>query len=201
MIRYARTYGSINYPNAIQQAWLYPSGPLADTFGVPVSDANKTFGLEEFNFNPHFLKEKIAYVPCYATARSFPRPNLKELRLIYKTSGRCHVHYATMHDVTPILNAHIDSIRDWIEPMMHEIYFNHHSQSFFGDDFQNFVKIIDHMKGSNLIGSNHNHTPFLVNVRYSKLEVLEKPVVCELTPNNVNQWKIQVDMPGNCTNI
>ena len=56
MIRYARTYGSINHPHSIQGAWQYPTGPSADTFGVPVPDANKTFGLEEFNFNPYFLK-------------------------------------------------------------------------------------------------------------------------------------------------
>jgi hypothetical protein len=201
MIRYARTYGSINHPNATQEAWHYPTGPTSDTFGVPVPDTNKTFGLEEFNFNPHFLKAKIAYVPCYATARSFPRPSLKELRLIYKTSGRCHVHYATMHDVIPILNDGINTIRAWIEPMMNEIYFNQHSQAFFADDFQHFEKVINRMKASNLIASNHNHSPFLVNVHYSELEILDEQIFCELNSSNVNQWKIRVDIPGNCNNM
>jgi hypothetical protein len=201
MIRCARTYGSKNYPDNLNEAWQYPTGPSTDTFGVPVQELNKTFGLEEFNFNPFFLKEKIAYVPCYATARSFPRPNLKELRLIYKTSGRCHVHYATMHDVTPILNDGINTIRAWIEPMMNQIYFNQHSKAFFADDFQHFEKIINRMKASNLIASNHNHSPFLVNVYYSELEILDEPIFCELNPSNVNQWKIRVDIPGNCNNM
>lgn len=198
MIRYARTYGSKNHPNAIQEAWQYPTGPNPDTFGVPVPKAMKTYGLEEFNFNPHLRKEKIAYVPCYATGIRYPRPNLNELRLIYKTSGRCHVHYATLFNVESILDKDIKSLRNWIDPFMEEIYFNQHSQAFFGDDYDHFVKIINRMKASNLIASNHNHSPFLVNVRYSELEILEKPITVELNPNNVNQWKIQVNITGNC---
>ena len=165
---------------------------------MPVPDANKTFGLEEFNFNPYFLKERIAYIPCFATARTYPRPNLKELRLIYKIDGRCHIHYATLYNVTSILNENISSHRNWIDPMMNEIYFNKNSQEFFGDDFEQFAKIINQMKDSNVIASNHNHSPFLINVRYQEIEILKKGIPCEVNPNNVNQWKINVDSPGNC---
>jgi hypothetical protein len=199
MIRYARTYGSKNYPDNSYEAWQYPTGPIQDTFGVPVPELNKTFGLEEFNFNPLFLKEKIAYVPCYATAKYYPRHHLRELKLIFKTAGRCHLHYATLYDVTSILNNQIPALRNQIEPFIDEIYFRQQTQDFFGDDFQSFVKIIDIMKDSNVIASNHDHTPFLVNVRYKELEILKTPIPCELNPRNVNQWKINAQIPGNCS--
>lgn len=201
MLRYARTYGSIHHPKNIAEAWQYPTGPLVDTFGIPIQNSRQTFGLEEFNFNPFFIKEKVAYVPCYGTARYYPRPVINELRLIYKISGRCHIHYASMFDVRPILNEEIIELRQIIDPVMNDIYFNEKPQLFFEDRFTQFTETIGLIQNSNIIASNHNHTPFLVNVRYSNLVVLEKPVVCELTPNNVNQWKIRVDMPGNCTNI
>lgn len=198
MIRYARTYGSRLFPRNISDAWQFPTDPAPDNFGVPVPESNITFGLEEFNFNPYFLKEKIAYIPCFATFRTYPRPNLKELKLIYKTAGRCHMHYATLYHVTPILNENINSHRNWINPMMNEIYLNKKSQDFFGDDFEQFAKIINQMKNSNIIASNHNHSPFLINVRYQEIEILKKGIPCEVNPNNVNQWKINVDSPGNC---
>jgi hypothetical protein len=201
MLRYARTYGSENYPQNMDEAWQYTTGPIQDTFGVPVPELNKTFGLEEFNFNPFFLKEKIAYVPCYATAKYYPRPHLKELKLIFKTAGRCHLHYATLYDVTSIVDAEIPVLRNQIQPLMNEIYFKPETQAFFGDDFENYRKILDRMKDSNVIASNHDHTPFLVNVRYKELEILKTPIPCELNPKNVNQWKIEAEIPGNCSII
>jgi hypothetical protein len=198
MIRYARTYGSNFFPENINQTWQFPTDPAPDNFGVPVPESNITFGLEEFNFNPYFLKEKIAYIPCFATVRTYPRQNLKELKLIYKTAGRCHMHCATLYHVTQILNENINSHRNWINPMMNEIYLNKKSQDFFGDDFEQFAKIINQMKDSNVIASNHNHSPFLINVRYQEIEILKKGIPCEVNPNNVNQWKINVDSPGNC---
>jgi hypothetical protein len=199
MIRYARTYGSENYPENINQTWQFPTGPAPDNFGVPVPEVNKTFGLEEFNFNPYFLKEKIAYVPCFGTTRYYPRPYLKELRLIYKTGGRCHMHYATLFEVTSILDEEIPAYRNQIEPLMHEIYFEQQTQDFFGKDFQYFAKIIERMKNSNAIASNNDNTPFLVNVTYKKLVILKTPIPCELNPKNVNQWKINASIPGNCS--
>ena len=100
MIRYARIYGTKNYPENINQTWQFPTDPAPDNFGAPVPVSTIIFGLEEFNFNAYFLKEKIAYIPCFATARTYPRPNLKELRLTYKTAGRCHIHCATLYHVT-----------------------------------------------------------------------------------------------------
>ena len=200
MIRYARTYGSKLFPEKTEEAWQFPTGPSADIFGVKVPDANKTFGLEEFNFNNKLRELKLAYVPCYATARTYPRQNnVKELKLIFKTSGRCHLHYATMFDVNPIMNKEIKELRNLIDKWMNEIYFQQKSQEFFGIDFEEFKNIINRMKGSELIAENHNNSPFLVNVRYKKLEILKTPIICELNPRNANQWKIQVDIPGNCS--
>jgi len=199
MIRYARTYGSMLYSENFNDAWQFPTGPFADTFGVPVPESGKTFGIEEFNLNPFLLKEKIAYVPCFATAKYYPRNSLKELKLIFKTQGRCQLHYATLHDVTPILNTEIEIIRNIIQPLMQEIYFSQKSLDFFGEDYENFIKIITRMKDSNVIASNHNYTPFLVNLRYKELEILKNPIICELSPNNVNQWKIEAAIPGNCS--
>jgi hypothetical protein len=197
MIRFARTYGSTFYPEEINKAWIYPTGPLADTFGVPVS--NKTFGLEEFNFNPHYLKSKIAYVPCYATERCYPRPsNVKELRLIYKTVGRCHVHYATLYNVQPILDNEISNFRNQIDPLMNEIYFGNNSRDFFESGFDEFGRIIDTMRNSLVIAANHIHSPFLVNVRYDELLLHENHILVDVNPSNVNQWKINVQIPGNC---
>jgi hypothetical protein len=187
------------YSENFNDAWQFPTGPFADTFGVPVPESGKTFGIEEFNLNPFLLKEKIAYVPCFATAKYYPRNSLKELKLIFKTQGRCQLHYATLHDVTPILNTEIEIIRNIIQPLMQEIYFSQKSLDFFGEDYENFIKIITRMKDSNVIASNHNYTPFLVNLRYKELEILKNPIICELSPNNVNQWKIEAAIPGNCS--
>jgi hypothetical protein len=192
MIRYARTYGSINYQNAIEKAWQFPTGPTVDNFGVPVSEANKTFGLEEFNFNPLFLKEKIAYAPCYATQRYYPRPALDELRLMFNVSGYLHIHYATLHGVSGITNTEIPSLRALVNPFFDEIYLNRNVQNFFGDDFDNYKKIISRMYLSEIIAANNIHSPFLINVRYERLELLKNPIACRVIPNNVNQWKTNV---------
>lgn len=139
MIRYARTYGSRLFPEKTEEAWQFPTGPSADIFGVSVPEANKTFGLEEFNFNSRFLDSKIAYIPCYATARTYPRQNnIKELRLILKTSGRCHIHYATMFDVNPILNDEINALRSSIDKWMKSIFSISHKNS--------LVMILKHLK-------------------------------------------------------
>jgi len=196
-MRYARTYGSINQPHATQDAWQYPTAPSSDTFGVPILDANKTFGLEEFNFNPHLIKEKIAYIPCYATARYYPRPYMNELRLILKTSGSHHIHYATLYDVSPILDNEIKELRNQIIPVIENIYFGKQTQDFFGVDFENFVTTLNRMRDSDIIASNHDHSPFLVNVRYKKLEILKNPKSLKTNPRNVNQWKINVEFPLN----
>ena len=199
MIRYARTYCSKLFPEKTEESWQFPTGPSADIFGVPVPEANKTFGLEEFNFNPRFLDTKIAYIPCYAKARTYPRQNnIKELRLILKTSGRCHLHYATLYDVNPILNEEIDSLRSLINQWMNEIYFQQKAQEFFSNDFEVFKNIINRMKDSDVIAENHNHSPFLVNVRYKKLEILKNPIICDVYEGFVSEWKKNVRIPGNC---
>ena len=103
MIRYARTYGSRLYPQNIEQAWQFPTGPELDTFGVQVPEEMKTFGLEEFNFNSVLQGLKLAYVPCYGTDRFYPRPFVDELRLMYLESRNprgSYMHYATLFNVT-----------------------------------------------------------------------------------------------------
>ncbi len=199
MIRYARTYGSKNYLTNPNEAWQYPTGPILDNFGVTVQGLNNTFGLEEFNFNPFYKKSKIAYIPCYGTANYYPRVNkLDELRLIFKLNGRCHFHYATLFNVSCILNTEIMNLRNEIAPHFNDIYLSNNSRSFFGEDFEVFSEIINNMNSSDVIAANHISSPFLVNVRYEKLEILKSPILCEANPGYVNQWKINVLTPGSC---
>jgi hypothetical protein len=192
MIRYARTYGSQNYPENVIEAWQYPTGPIQDTFGVPVLKLNRSFGLEEFNFNPFFLEEKMAYVPCYATKRYYQRPALDELRLIFNVSGHSHIHYATLYGVSAITDTEIPNLRALINPFFNEVYLNSNVQNFFGNDFDNYKKIISRMYLSEIIAANNIHSPFLINVRYERLELLKNPIACRVIPNNVNQWKTNV---------
>ncbi len=192
MIRYARTYGSRLFPEKTEKAWQFPTGPSADTFGVPVPDGNKTFGLEEFNFNKILRELKLAYVPCFGNARFYPRPTIKELNLIYKIAGRDHFHYATMHNVTPILDNEICDVRKILKPNLNEIYFNRDAHDFFKNDFENFQNQIHFMFNQNSIAANQINASFLVNLRYEELTIFKEPVNLDVYPGRVGQWKVNV---------
>lgn len=192
MIRYARTYGSRLLPEKTEESWHFPTGPFTDTFGVPVPDVNKTFGLEEFNFNKTLLDFKLAYVPCYGNTRFYPRPTINELNLIYKIAGREHFHYAILHNVTPILDEEICDVRKLFEPHLNEIYFNSKTQEFFNDDFENFRNQIHFMFNQNSIAANQINASFLVNLRYEELTILKEPVSLDVYPGRVGQWKVNV---------
>jgi hypothetical protein len=192
MIRYARTYGSVNYLDKNNEAWQFPTGPFADTFGVTVPNNKKTFGLEEFNFNTILRELKIAYVPCYGNAISFPRPNLDELNLISKIAGRDHFQYATLKNVSPIRDEEISEIRKLLDSHIHDIYFNSSTQDFFQNDFSRFQDQIYFMFNQNRIAANQNNASFLVNLRYEELTVLKKPTKLDVFPGHVGQWKVNV---------
>ena len=84
-------------------------------------------------------------------------------------------------------------MRNQIIPVIENIYFGQQTQDFFGVDFENFVTTLNRMRDSDIIASNHDHSPFLVNVRYKKLEILKNPISLKTNPRNVNQWKINVE--------
>jgi hypothetical protein len=192
MKRYARTYGSSLFKENLDVAWQFPTGPIADTFGVPIPLSNKTFGLEEFNFSQILRELKLAYVPCYGNARFFPRPFIKELHLIFKTEGRNHIHYATLHNVTPISDKEIFETRKLLESHFNEIYFNASAQEFFQNDFSRFQDQIQFMSNRNRIAANQFNASFLVNLRYKELTILKKPVSLDVYPGYVGQWKFNV---------
>ncbi len=198
MPHYARTYGSIHHPNNIEVAWKYPTDPICDNFGVKVPNANKTFGLEEFNFSDFFLMEKIAYVPCYGTRIRYPRPSIEELRLVYKASNNCFVHYATLYDAVSFNDNDIRNLRQVLNSRLNEIYFNQNTQNYFGVDFPVYQKIIRGMHASNLIADNHRNSSFLINVKYKRIEILKKPIHCGINSNFASQWFINVEYPSNC---
>jgi hypothetical protein len=191
MIRYARTYGSKLFPEKPEEAWQFPTGPVADIFGVPVTISNKTFGLEEFNFSKILRDLKLAYVPCYGNAR-FPRPFINELHLIFKTEGRNHIHYATLHNVTPITDEEICEIRKLLQSHIHEIYFNASAQELFQNDFSRFQDQIQFMSNQNRIAANQINASFLVNLRYEELTILKDPINLDVSPGRVGQWKVNV---------
>jgi hypothetical protein len=201
MVRYARTYGSRLYPQNIDQSWQFPTGPELDTFGVPVPEKMKTFGLEEFNFNNKLMDIQLAYVPCYGTERTYPRPFVDELHLMYldrRNPRGCYMHYATLYNVQSLRNEDIKSVRPLLVPNLDEIYFRAEVQQYFGNDMGNFNGIIRAMLNSNIIASNQNNKSFLVNVRYEKIEILDKPVCCQNNNQMASQWKKNMIYPSDC---
>ena len=193
MPHYARTYGTTLQGKDRDYAWQYPTGPLLDSFGIPIN--KKTFGLEEFNFNPFYLKHKVAYVPCYGTERFYHRPIIKELRLIYKIAPRCYKHYATLYNIESFEDNDIPNLKGLIEPHLNEIYFRQAYQAFFGLDFPLFQQAITNSLGSNIIASNHNNSSFVVNLKYEKIEILKKPIKCGLNAHFAGQWYGRVEYP------
>ncbi len=193
---HARTYGS-----ALQQVegnvrWNFPTGPNLDTFGVPIG--LQTFGLEEFNFHPSILKKQLAYIPCFGTLRTYPRPSVNELRLIYRIHNNGefnYMHYATLYKVRTILNEEIPVIRNVLEPDFNAVYLNQNCQNFFGLDFPEYENCIQNMFAANLIADNQNNSSFVVNVRYDALEVKENPVPCRLNANFASNWSLNVIYP------
>lgn len=197
MTHYARTYGSTLHPNNLKEAWKYPSAPVLDLFGVTIPIKNKTFGLEEFNFNPFYLKEKMAYIPCYGSAK-FNRHFIEELRLIYRVKDNCYCHYATLFNVVAFKNNDILNLRQIINPLLNQIYFSQESQVFFGTDFSLFQRKIREMYDSNVIASNQDNNSFLVNVKYERFEILDKPIYCKTNSRRAAQWIINVEYPCKC---
>jgi hypothetical protein len=193
MIRYARTYGSKLFPEKTEVAWQFPTGPAADSFGVTIPKANKTFGLEEFNFNKILRELKLAFVPCYGNAIFYARPTIKELNLIYKIEGRVHAQYATLRNVTPILDKEISDVKKLLAANLSDIYFNRETQIFFNDDFENFRNQINFMFNRDSIAANQIKASFLVNLRYEDLTILKNPVVLDVYPGLVGQWKANVN--------
>ncbi len=192
MARFARTYGSINHPGYPENSWRYPTAPPLDTFGVPIPERNITFGLEEFNFNPFYLKHKIGYVPCYGTRRFFPRPKVDELKLLYRLEDNAYCHYATLYNVKPLLDNDIPQLRILIEHEIEQIYFRDESQNLFGNDYNNFRDQIIRMFNQPVIAANENNISFLVNVKYESILILEKSNRCHLDSHYAAQWKRNV---------
>jgi hypothetical protein len=134
----------------------------------------------------------LAYVPCYGNARFFPRPFINELHLIFKTEGRKHVHYATLHQVTAIADEEICEIRKLLDPHIDEIYFNASAHEFFQNDFSRFQNQIQFMYRQHRIAANQINSSFLVNLRYDELTILEEQITLDVYPGYVGQWKINV---------
>lgn len=195
MPHFVRTYGtSLPQPNW-NLAWQFPTAPPLDVFGVQVPNQLLTFGLEEFNFNPFLLKEKIAYVPCYGTSRFYPRPFVPELRLIFKVNNSCYCHYATLYNIYSLENNDIPAYVTLLQPQLANIYFRQESIRFFGADFAAFEGIIQNMYQSPIIADNDNNTSFLVNVKYERMEILDNPVYCRPSIHYASQWYINVEYP------
>jgi hypothetical protein len=198
MPHYARTYGTSQQLDNWNSAWQYPTAPPLDNFGVPVPNQMRTFGLEEFNFNPFLLNEKIAYVPCYGTHRFYPRPFEQELRLIFKINNICYLHYATLYNVYSLQDNEIPTLRAILQPEMANIYLRQESALFFGADYPSFQNTIDNMYNSPFIASNQDNSSFLVNVKYERIDILKKPVYCKPPNHYASQWYINVEYPANC---
>lgn len=189
MPHYARTYGSVAHEN-YQSTREFATGPLLDKFGIPIN--RKTFGLEEFNFNPFYLKQKIAFVPCYGTSRFYMRRHIDELRLVYKEAPRRYKHYATLYNVTSFADNDIPHLRRLIQPQIKQIYYRQESLDFWGEDFGLFQNAITNAFNSDIIANNHNNSSFLVNLKYEKLKILKPHIPCDLGGNRASQWYINV---------
>jgi hypothetical protein len=188
-ILYARTYGSVIHNTDPQNAWKFPTGPLIDRFGIPIG--LKTFGLEEFNFSDFYRNQKWAYIPCYGSERSYPRPFVSELRLMYRILSQtkfCYKHYATLYNVKSFTNDEIDGIRNIIDPQLNQIYFREESNLYFGNNYPEYQLTIQEMLASNLIANNNNNRSFSVNVQYDDIEILKNPVICQCGGSYASNW-------------
>jgi hypothetical protein len=193
MIVYARTYGSRNHPGCMDQSWKFPTNPEQDIFGVRISN-NITFGLEEFNFNEILQEQKLAYVPCYGTEQFRPRPQVCQLRLLYKIEnmGTRYCHYATLYNVTQLYDSEITPIQKLIDNKFDDIYLGKESNELFGNQFDAYEKQITRMYNSRTIANNQDRSSFIVNLRYEQLEILKNPLYCNLRSHYASQWKRNV---------
>ena len=199
MTYYTRTYGSswhINNPNL---AWQYPTQPLLDRFGIPINKL--TFGLEEFNFNPFLVENKMAYIPSFGTFRTYPRSPINELRLMYRIQSPqrfCYVHYATLYNVKSYADNDIPYLQNLLNPQIPFIYFRPESHQFFGQDYPLFEQKIIDLHNVQFIARNHLNSSFLVNVKYDKLEILSEPGRCNSRAARASNLIIDVIYPCNC---
>lgn len=189
MIKYVRTYGSRNHPNNLEKAWKFPTTPEQDVFGIRISN-NLTFGLEEFNFNNFLKNNMLAYVPYYGRALANPRPAVSELRLLYKVEliGNRYCHYATLYNVIQLTDRDIPQIQELIENEFDEIYLGKESKELFGNQFDAYENQITRMFNSRTIANNQDRSSFIVNLRYEKLEIIEKPLYCHLNAHYAGNW-------------
>jgi hypothetical protein len=196
---FARTYGSLIHESEPQNTWKYPTGPLLDQFGVPIG--KQTFGLEEFNFSDFYLNQKWAYIPCYGSIQSYPRPFVSELRLINRIPSEtnfCYKHFATLYNVKSLMNDEIDGVRNIITPELNQIYFTEESNLFFGNNYPEFQLTIQEMLTSNLIANNNNNRSFLVNVQYDEIEILKNTVICQCGGSYASNWYRRVQYNCYC---
>lgn len=198
-IFYARTYGSVIHETDPQNAWTFPTSPLMDRFGIPIG--KQTFGLEEFNFSAFHRDLKWAYIPCYGSVSSYPRPFVSELRLMYRIPSQtkfCYKHYATLYNVKSFTNDEIDDIRNIIDPQLNQIYFTEEINLYFGDNYPEYQLTIQELLDSNLIANNNNNRSFLVNAQYENIEILEKPIICQCRASYASNWYRRVQHNSYC---
>jgi len=199
MIKFSRTYGSSIYKTDSKNAWKFPTGPLLDNFGVPIG--NQTFGLEEFNFSDFYLQQKWAYIPCYGSARVYPRPFINELRLMFRIPSEekfCYLHYATLFNVSSFVSGDIPQLRANILPMLNEIYFTPMANDFFGKNYHQYIKQINQMTHSNFIANNEDNNSFLVNTKYESIEILKNPIECKMRSNFASNWYKKIEYNCSC---
>ena len=175
----AKTYYSTN-------GWTSPQS--LSNFGIPIIGTNEIMylGLEEFNFTPLLLKNKLAFIPAFSKLRT---GLIDELSLFYSNRG-CTFHYATMYKVSQIQSNPqvINSIRqNRLAELPTIVESNLQFQQKYGNLFQPAFQIWKQYYNSNNIIANGILPRFVVNVEYEKF-VIKNPIT-QVPWNNLKRAK------------
>lgn len=95
-----------------------------------------------------------------------------------------------------LLNEDIHQVREVLTPNFQSIYLRQECADFFRDNYPIYEKRIREMLNSNLIAANDDNNSFLVNVKYDKLEYLDKPKAVVMNSHFAANWYLNVIYPG-----
>jgi hypothetical protein len=167
--------------------WINPT--KNDNIGIFVNQPgnNYYFGLEEWLFNPEFIKRNIGYLDCYRIHNY--RLEDKVLLVTKNPDEDCYYHVATISKVVSIRQNQIASIRADLGPDFLEMVNNHFTQPPFNDP-RNIInhEYFNNWNSNNIIAPAPNG--FIANIKYESFKILDKAVNLTALDKNINDRKI-----------
>lgn len=167
--------------------WISPT--KSDNIGIFVNQPgnNYYFGLEEWLFNPEFIKRNIGYLDCYR--RKCFQTEKKVLIVTKNRIDNCYYHVATLFEVSSINQLQINTIRASLGNAFLQVVENNFNAAPINDARNiNNHEYFNNWNSNNIIANAPDG--FIANISYKSYKILDKPMNLTVLDPGINNHSI-----------